>query len=120
TDSTHRLRAADERDLTVLIQMSLIGLTRAEVEVVGKQEMDLEEFPSQEGSYDSDYLAWELYDFNFFNYYDGLVGVKMGIAEGEDAWYTVLACGDSREVRKAESYYETLFMHVLYNFEPLE
>ncbi len=119
-DSTQWMRAADERDLTGLIQLSLGSLTRAELEAIGKQQLDLEEFPAQEGGYESDHLTWELYEFEIFDDDVGQMRVKMGIAQGADGWYAVLVIGDPREVRKTAGYYNTLFKHVLYNFEPLE
>jgi len=113
-------RRASELDQTTLILAKIPEVSLEDAKSFAASELGLDELPKSLGTYTSPYLAWDLYEFE--SMMGGQINLKfmLALASDEVDAYAVLMAGLEVEFVNEAPLHETIFIHVVHGFSPLE
>lgn len=115
------LRAESVLDFKLLNQVAITGMNRSELDDLIETQLFIDSLPEGTSVYKSRFLDWELYAFDAYSPdIPKQMHILMGLAEQSDVFYIVMVVGIVEHYEDFPTYYDTLFEHVMYAFEPLE
>lgn len=113
-------RGESELDQSTLILAKVPDMSFEDAKVFAASQLGLEELPSSLGTYTSPALTWDLYEFE--SMMGGLMNLKFNLAMANDEGdvYAVLMAGLEADFVEEAPLHETIYIHVVHGFSPIE
>lgn len=113
-------RGSSPVDATTLILVALPRMTPDEMANLAVAQLGLDQLPESTAVYHSPHLTWHLYAFDMDRPEAGMLRADLALAEGEAASYVILAAAYTYDYERNPALFETVFLHTLHAFAPLE
>lgn len=114
------VRRISQRDQTTLVLAKLPNMSLDEAKSFAASELGLEQLPPSAGTYSSSGFTWDLYEFE--SMMSGVMDMKLhlALASNEGGAYGVLVGALEQDYVNEAPLHETVFIHVVHGFSPLE
>ncbi len=113
-------RGATPIDLTTLIQTSLPDIAMDEAVDFAAEQLGLEELPESIGTYKTPTSEWDIYHFELPLGDISQLKVDLALVEIDGATYAVMVAALADDYETEAPYHETIFLHAVYAFGPIE
>jgi hypothetical protein len=109
-----------ELDQTTLIMAKIPDMTLEEAIPYAASQLGLDALPDSQGTYSSPALTWDLFEFE--SIIGGIANLKfkLALASHESDVFAVLVAGLEDEFIESDPLHETVYIHVIHGFSPLE